>query len=187
MKIFNAFRAPKNEKVSDKTLITNVTVSVISILLCLVTMTTATWALFTDNISSGTNTIQPANYVLTVEVTDPNTTEGVAVASDTNGGYSFVSKTTYKITMTAGGTGSTTGYCAVNVVRGEEEAKTYYTEQIFTVADAEAGKKSVISFTLTFAEATTVYFNPCWGTYSGKYDIVDQGSYTDNMTAWVTA
>lgn len=164
-----SYRVPKDGKVSDKTFLHSITVSILSILLCMVILSSVTWAWFSESTSSSSNTITAANYELTITV--KNSSEGPQKAVGEVLTFTATEGSTYEITLTATGSAST-GFCVITV-NGQE----YYTDQIFTQAtqttDTEGStspKLTKASFTLSFTKETQVTLTPRWGSYVAKDD-----------------
>ena len=138
----------KNEKITEKAFSQSITISVLSILLCVVTLCSVTWAWHSEDVTSSYNNMQSASCYVSVSVTSGN-----APVEPTDGKYTFYKGQAYTIKLTATGTAET-AYCILNI-----NGKDYYTEQIQIIGEIE--------FTLQFLDETTVAeILPCWGTSS---------------------
>lgn len=127
---------------------------VLGIGVCCFCLVGGTYAWYSASIATPTQTLQSANYDITVKITDSGS---VAVTPESDGGYSLNADISYTVTLTATGT-ATTGYCKITV--GDTES---YTGQIKQGATVE--------FTLTPAANGTYFFKAVWGTYAGNPDI----------------
>ncbi len=147
--IFNSDK----ERLTDRAFKQSITISVVGILLCMIALCSATWAWFSEEVSSSSSTIITGNCTVTVSVMN---SEGViAPKADTTGTYTFEADKSYQIIITSTGSAQSS-YCKF-VINGQE----YYTEQISTT---EPNNK--ISFTLTFDKQTDVEIITRWGTSS---------------------
>ena len=153
-----SFFSTNEEKISDKAFRTGVVVSLISIVLCIVFLCSASYAWFSTNTSSGQNLLQGGSFDLDVAVTDG---EGalVPVTKNDNGTQFCVLDAgayTVALSMTADST-ATKGYCDVKV--GDLDAV-----QTATVSSDPAIGVSVLSFVLAVdGDGTIVLFTPKWG------------------------
>lgn len=142
----------KQDKLTEKAFMQSIAVSVISILLCVVALCSVTWAWFSEDVSSSSNTIKTGNCTVTVSVRNSETE--IKPNADTSGIYSFEAGKFYEIIITSTGSAESS-YCKF-VISGKE----YYTEQIST-----KDPYNTISFTLTFDTQTDVEIITRWGTY----------------------
>lgn len=170
-KLFEAFRVPKSEKISDKTFMFNIVACMAGIVICLSSLTAVTWAWFGGSVSSSSNTIQTARYDMSIKVYDGDNKE---VLPNASAGYQYLlsADTEYTVTLKGAGTGS--GYCRITDNKNAE--KIYYTSQVRS-SDTEA-----TVFTLKFTEATVINILPCWGTYIGaeeSRDLMGGGEYVN--------
>ncbi len=131
--------------------------SILGIILCAVCLMGSTWAWFTATQSTGTQTIQAANYEVSA-VIKLNDTEIAA----NNGTYTLAAGT-YTVTLTASGD-ATTGYCVLDF--STEKA---YTEQI--------PKGTSITLTLNMNDPATLEITAVWGTYAGDGKISAEYTY----------
>ena len=174
------FGVRDGENISEKVLLTRLTVGVSLILMCLIAMSVSAFAFFSADQSSKINTIKPAHFDAEVVVTNLNG-EQMAVYPLTNGnrGYfvNLMGETAYRVTVTNSGD-TTTGFCVLSAEGGDG---VYHTHQLWK--DEGLGNKS-ISFDVKLTEGSTLYILPHWGT-SSHYDAyknqgVDSKYYIDN-------
>ena len=153
--------ASNDDKLTEKAFMQSIAVSVFGILLCIIALTTATWAWFSDSVSSASNSIQSAYCDVSVSVT---TGDGPVTAD--NGIYSFNPEIDYIITITATGTAKN-AYCILKI-----NGTDYYTENIPT-------PETNFTFTLRFRQETKVQVIPRWGTTVQEEKIFADGvTYT---------
>lgn len=161
---FRTFVIPKEGKVSDKTFTYNIVLGIVGILLCLTTLTAATWAWFGSSITANNNTIKAGMFSVDVTVSQNDT----AISADENGEYTLNSGS-YSITLEGQGDVST-GYCTVTLTEADSESSkvSKHTQQVFTseFANSAEGKVSEISFDLLIKNCDNVKLTiePCWGT-----------------------
>lgn len=165
-KILQILIVPKDGRVSDKTLIYNIVAGVIGILLCLTSLTAATWAWFGSSVTAQNNSIKAGQYNVSVSVVENGVTETRATLSaNANNIYILEAGRTYRVTLAGHGNAST-GYCSVKLTGCSD---TVHTQQIYTpeYADAQAGKVAEVSFELYISEELTegveLSVIPCWG------------------------
>lgn len=160
----------KNSNLTDKAFMHSITVSVISILFCLIALCSATFAWFNQEIKSTDNSIKSGNCTVTVIVTEAGN-ESAVLTPDSNGTYKLLGGTEYNISISAVGTVKSS-YCLFLISTDE-----YYTEQIST-----SEPENKISFTLKFANTTDIEIITRWGTYHISNDaraFYDGKSYID--------
>lgn len=154
----------KPDKLTDKAFSRLMLISILSILICITCLCSATWAWFGADSSVDGNTVSSGQFDLEISVTNANG-ETVTLAKNAVGQtvYTFESAGVYVITLcTTKDTTVTKGFCTMNV-----SSNTYYTDSIF----AEAAP---FTFTVDVkADGTTVTFSPAWGIPSAK-DLVEQ-------------
>lgn len=159
----------KDTTITEKVFSQSILASVMSILLCLVALCSMTYAWFSEDVTSSSNTIKTGNCTVTVSVMNEETK--IDPKADTSDIYSFEADESYQITISATGS-ATSSYC-VFVIGGKE----YYTEQIST-----RNTDNTISFTLTFDAPTEVEIITRWGTYhipNDARDFYNGKSYTN--------
>lgn len=160
----------RDEKITDKAFKKSITISVVSILLCIVALCSTTWAWFSQEVASSHNSIKSANCNVSVSVTSAG-----APVDAVDGKYTFVKDAAYEIKMTATGTAKT-AYCVLNI-----GGTNYYTVQIPTDA---ASIQNSITFTLQFsADTTAVEIFSRWGTSSQEQRHFADGLYYLDLVA----
>ena len=148
----------KNKKMTDKTFSQGMIISLVSVLLCIVALCSASYAWFSAKTSSGQNLLQGSSFALDVTVTDGAGNE-LSVTDNQDGTLTYVlgAAGDYQVTlrMSAQAT-ATKGYCGI-VVGGEEKRTSSISR------DSEIGVDPFV-FTLTATEnGTSVTFMPKWG------------------------
>ena len=151
-KIKELFIGSKQNKLTEKGFTQSITVSVISILLCIIALCSVSWAWFSENVTSSLNTIKTGNCTVTVSVIHDG--EEFGPNAGTSGMYTFEASESYQITITSTGSAESS-YCKL-VIGGQD----FYTEQVST-----SEPNNTISFTLAFDAPTEVEIITRWGTY----------------------
>lgn len=147
MHIYNFFfnRSQRGEKKRGDGLFHLLAPSVIGALLCVVCLCGASWAWFSAYTSTGETVIKSSEYNITAAVRD---SENSPVEVKNNA--CTVADGVYKVTLTAKGSQSATGYCRVEI-----GGKIYYTEQITAVGS--------FTFTIKTTGSSDVKFVSKWG------------------------
>ena len=135
---------PKDKHISTKVFTTHVVLSVISVLACTLAMFASSYAWFSMEISSDSNTIAAANYDLVVE--GPATVQEVSAYEFT---ANLATDDIHVYTLYYDGTAKH-GFCAVHV-----DGETYYTKEI--------GPDEHLTLAVRAADETTIAFQPMWG------------------------
>ena len=159
----------KDEKITEKAFSQSLIISVVSILLCLVALCSVTWAWFSEDVTSSSNTIKTGNCTVTVSVIHDG--EEFGPNAGTSGMYTFEASESYQITITSTGSAESS-YCKL-VIGGQD----FYTEQVST-----SEQNNTISFTLAFDAPTEVEIITRWGTYhipNDARDFYSGKSYTN--------
>lgn len=158
----------KKDDLADKTFMQSITVSILGMVLCMVALCSMTWAWFSADISSNSNSIKSATCNLTILIGD------VAISDDT---FTFVKEKEYTVKMIAEGTANS-AYCIL-----KSDGNSYYTVQIPMSADEEqrAVLPNYIIFNLKFSNDTTVEFTKRWGRSSRDERELDDGRYYFNF------
>ena len=153
------FYIPKYGKMSEKAFLSNITLSIIGIVLCLSTMALTAYAYFSWSLTTPTQTIQAGFYdcAVTIQAMEE---DGVTVQSDVDqitlegdeinlepGHYQILIEKTQDST-------ASTGFCVITVSGTE-----YHTVQIDE-------KNPSLRFVLVLQETVKVSFVPHWGTSS---------------------
>lgn len=147
MHIYNFFfnRSQRGEKKRGDGLFHLLAPSVIGALLCVVCLCGASWAWFSAYTSTGETVIKSSEYNITAAVRD---SENSPVEVKNNA--CTVADGVYKVTLSAKGSQSATGYCRVEI-----GGKIYYTEQITAVGS--------FTFTIKTTGSSDVEFVSKWG------------------------
>ncbi len=152
----------KPDKLTDKAFSRLMLTSVLSILVCIVCVCSATWAWFSADTSSSGNKLATGKFDLTVSVTDESsvvTTLAENAVGKTVYTFENVGVYTLKLKMTDDTT-VTKGFCTLVV--GDD---TYYTASINAETDP-------FTFTIDVKEAgVTVMFSPAWGYPSAEEQV----------------
>lgn len=156
----------KKDPLTEKAFLRSVVISVISVIFCMVALSSATWAWFRAEVSSAANTILTGSYELSVSVTDGSAPLAFDRTPEGYYRYALAQGGSYTVTLSSDGTGSN-GYC--RILTG---GRTYYTGLV-TVGDAQANP---CSFSITVSEDADVLFDLRWGTYSGENDVSAGGT-----------
>lgn len=176
-KILDNITSPEKGEVSHKAISFNLIACMVGVMLCIVSLTAATWAWFGNSISSPVNSVQTGVYTLDItvfDIKDPaDANDDVILLPNSDGSYSFDALTEYTVTLMAKGNVST-GYCAI-VFASHPDMK-LHTSQIFT-DESDSDPKS-ITFSLTVSSDESVRFESWWGTFaSPERDVVAGGDY----------
>ena len=142
-----------DEKLTDKAFSHSLIVSVISIVLCLVVLCSATYAWFVSETASASNTLMSGSFDLEVSINNGS----VPVTEDQNGVWSCTllpGSYTVSLTRVAGSTSN--GYCYVTVGTGSAQPTA-------TVIENTTAGEPDFTFTITVTEETDVKLEPWWG------------------------
>lgn len=151
--------------------------SLLSIVACMVLLGGSTWAYFIATLPQTDHKIEAANYDILVDVSfiEEGQDKKVVPLSEDSQTYSFETKKTYTVTLTAQGS-ATTGY-GILLVKTNSESKEdkYYTNQI--------SQGENMTFFLISNQDITCSFVPSWGTYSGSPSISNGEIFEINSSA----
>ena len=156
----------KDEKITEKAFSQSLIISVVSILLCIVALCSVTYAWFTGETTSGSNTLMSGSF--DVKITVSELVDGVASAtaieakSNNEGKYTYKLQTgTYEISLALTEDSTVKGHCVVTI--GND---TQHTDAIIgtNTANVEnAATTDPFKFKITVTEETTVILEPRWG------------------------
>ena len=161
-------RETRDEKATEKALISRAAMLVVVVVGCLAAMCLTAYAYFTCNITSDTNTLHAAKFEANVsiqliendqviETIDPQKTgTWTYAASGLQVGKSY----TVTVSPAQGNTAST-GYVAV-MAGGCRDI--YHTQQLGADTTAPNGNRQNVTFKLMITDATVVAFEARWGT-----------------------
>lgn len=156
------FYKPKHlaEKEQNDGLLDMLAPSLLGICICCVCLVSLSYAWFTADVQSKPSTLTAASYEISVSITGGNQTYSEVTGN--SGTYSLKGGNTYTVKLTATGTAST-GYCVIK--SGDQK---WYTDQI--------SEYKPLTFTITPSEDAEFTFEACWGTYSDKADVNNNGA-----------
>ena len=164
--------AKKVKSLSEKAFLQGIITCVLCILLSIVGFSSATWAWLTVSIGSANTTIQPSDYVLTIEIHDSN--GDLLNYTDEYGRCKYVlaADETYTVTLKALGT-SGNGY-AIMFTEGITDY--LYTNLISINGDEE--NTNPMTFTIVTESVATVSFDLRWGKGISNFDITNGDTVT---------
>jgi hypothetical protein len=154
------------DKSIEKAFKQNLFISVVGIILCMIVLSSTTWAWFTADISSADNTIKSAYC----DVAPSVECGGVPVESR-DGIYELLGGVQYDFTISASGTADS-AYCILRI-----DGNDYYTVQIPT-----REPDNCITFSLQFTDATEVEVITRWGTSSKTERAIHDGILYIDLT-----
>ena len=147
----------KDEKITEKAFLQSLIISVVSILLCIVALCSVTYAWFTDEMTSGSNTLMSGFFDVTVNIvkTDDNAATASEAVMLENGKYTLTEAGTYTVTLTPTNETTVKGYCIVTV-NGKDEYRTKVIVCEKAINEVYTESNAPFSFTITTDEANTV-------------------------------
>ena len=156
----------KDEKITEKAFSQSLIISVVSILLCIVALSSVTYAWFTGETTSGSNALMSGSF--DVKITVSKLEDGVASAnaieaeSNNEGKYTYkLLPGTYEISLALTEDSTVKGHCVVTI--GND---TQHTDAIIgaNTANVEnAAMTDPFKFKITVTAETTVFLEPRWG------------------------
>lgn len=156
----------KDEKITEKAFSQSLIISVVSILLCIVALSSVTYAWFTGETTSGSNTLMSGSF--DVKITVSKLEDGVASAnaieaeSNNEGKYTYkLLPGTYEISLALTEDSTVKGHCVVTI-----GIDTQHTDAIIgaNTANVEnAAMTDPFKFKITVTAETTVFLEPRWG------------------------
>lgn len=173
-KLYNEFlHVSKDEKITDKVIVTRMTLTVILIIACLFAMGISAYAYFGHGVASS-SVIQSGNFETLLSIKNLDTDLSVDI-SDVNSVTKSATLEAGKYVVTIEKLGSaSTGFCVISAENGGNVK--YYTQQLGKDVSAQDGKTYSITFTIEVAETTTVRFTSTWGTSPYYADYVESGT-----------
>lgn len=157
--------ANEEEALTDSVFLKKVIISVVTILICITALCSATYALFSEDVSAGQNNIVSGNFDLAFSAEGAGGT--VAVSETPEGKYTCTLTVpgTYTFTLAASADSTATkGYCLVTA-----DGTTYRTAPVYREEGGE------LTFTVTTHEiGVKLIFTPIWG-ISAHEDIGNGG------------
>ena len=154
----------KDEKITEKAFSQSLLISVLSILLCIVALCSMTYAWFTGETASSSNTLTSGSF--DVEVNIVKAEDVAATASEAvvfaDGKYTLTTPGTYTVTLKPTADATVKGYCTVTI-----DDSVYKTEVILDedmVDEIYTAKTSPLQFTIVTEKADTVVkLESYWG------------------------
>ena len=178
--------AMERAEASEKAFSHNLAVSVISILFCIVALCSITYAWFTEESTSGGNTLTAATFSLDVSVNPADASLQAQALDGGRIGYTLTGAGTYEIALTLTDTSTATkGFCDVKI-DGQDAA--WQTEVVYK-DEANGSRQCVFKITTT-QEETVLLFTPKWGLpaeselYNGCEYTVIEGKITQNQVSY---
>ena len=143
----------KDEKITEKAFSQSLIISVVSILLCIVALCSMTYAWFTAETTSSSNTLTSGSFDVTVDIVK---TEGEVSTVDNavefeNGKYKLTEAGTYIVTLAPTDGTTVKGYCVVTI--NEETSKSQRTSVITN--DKTASNEYTMNAPFKFKIVTT--------------------------------
>lgn len=156
-----------DEKISEKAFSQSIIISIVSILLCIVMLCSLTYAWFTSETSSGSNTLMSGTFDVTINVykviDGVATTSTIEAESNSEGMYSYTLEPgTYEISLTLTDGSTVKGHCIVTI--GNTVAQ--HTAAIVGTNTANIENEHItdpFTFQIKVTENTTVTLEPRWG------------------------
>ena len=171
-KLYNEFfYIPKHGKIREKVMLTRIAMTITIMVICLAAMSITAYAYFLHNVTSGSNTIQAANFEANVLITITNSNNDlVAVTKDGKVQTTTLDVGEYTVLLTKdkGTSTATTGFCIITI--GDTD---YFTQQIGNdVGRGITDGSASVEFTLKVSSATKIEILSHWGTskYYGYKD-----------------
>ena len=175
----------KDEKITEKAFSQSLIISVVSILLCIVALCSVTYAWFTGETTSGSNTLMSGSF--DVKITISELVDGVASAnaieaeSNNEGKYTYkLQPGTYEISLALTEDSTVKGHCVVTI--GND---TQHTDAIIGTNTANVENATMtdpFKFKITVTEDTTIILEPRWGVVIGP-DIENGSTYSASQSS----
>lgn len=148
------------ENLSEKAFMQGIATCVFSIILCLIALCSVTWAWFSTDLSSASNTIQTGTYRLNIELTGDESMPSIIASQESQTSCTYdLTAGTYQIQLAVESNSVKKGYCKITIGKTD-----FYTEAILL-------NDEPFSITLTMKESSSVTFEWHWGIYSGEPDV----------------
>ena len=175
----------KDKKITEKAFSQSLIISVVSILLCIVALCSVTYAWFTGETTSGSNTLMSGSF--DVKITISELVDGVASAnaieaeSNNEGKYTYkLQPGTYEISLALTEDSTVKGHCVVTI--GND---TQHTDAIIGTNTANVENATMtdpFKFKITVTEDTTIILEPRWGVVIGP-DIENGSTYSASQSS----
>ena len=165
------FCVPADGKVSEKTMMRRIALSIAVAVICMGAMSISAYAFVTWNVTSGVNVIKSAHFDM--KIVNNQTLDSLDEAkrcyklvADENENTTFVFTLSYDIQCDAtAGFGKVIFYCDENM-NDSSYIDTYYTKPIKAAGDTQR----IVEIVVPAGKTAYVEFVPEWGTYSGTGD-----------------
>ena len=161
----NSTENQKQDKLSDKAFSQSLTISIFSILLCIVLLCSLTFAWFNQDVSSPSNTLEAGQFLVDIVVVDSSST--APVGSEKNGVWTYALETadTYTVTITVSEQATAKGYCEVSLNGGELLSTVHLIGENYK-GNVTGERTKTIKFTVTHEDgenAGSLVIAPHWG------------------------
>ena len=178
--IFNIIFSVDRKKLTEKAFTRSIAMSVFGIVFCMIALCSTTWAWYSKNIYSTSNTVYAANCDMSVFVQKIDG-ENFSNVEKSVGRYQLEKDVKYKISLKA--VGSANSAYAIIKYKGD----LYYTDQFEVFSDSSTAEE--FTFILSFSEENiSIEIYPCWGTSSrGIRDVYNGESYSNLQKTQKTA
>ena len=154
-----------DEKISEKAFSQSLLISVVSILICIVALCSATYAWFSGDVQSNTNNIKAGHFsvnVVSVIRTDDETSNASenTILPNTSGVYTLESGT-YTITLRPTDETTVKGHCVITINGNEYRTDVIVNEN--TVSESYPTANSPFVFQIKLSEESTIEIESKWG------------------------
>lgn len=156
-----------NEKITEKAFSQSIIISVVSILLCIFMLCSLTYAWFTSETSSSSNTLMSGSFDVTINVSkvvdNEATASTIEAESNNDGEFSYTLEPgTHEISLRLTEGSTVKGHCIVTI----GNAVAQHTAAIIGTNTANVENEDItdpFTFQITVTEDTTVTLEPRWG------------------------
>ncbi|MBQ9805312.1 MAG: hypothetical protein IJW49_02220 [Clostridia bacterium] len=160
----------KDEKITEKAFSQSLIISVVSILLCLVALCSMTYAWFTSETSSSSNTLMSGSFDVTIAVSkienNVATASTVELEEDPTQAGRYIctlENGTYEISLTLTPGSTVKGHCVVTINGGEEQHTAAIIGENTANVDETVMETNPFKFKITVTGTTKVTLEPRWG------------------------
>ena len=166
----------KDGKISEKTFSQTMIISVVSILLCIVVLCSLTYAWFTTESKSNSNTLVSGTFDVVISVKNEH---AIPVEPESNSDNKYVYRLqpgTYEITLKLTESSTVKGHCVVNIGNGPD----LHTAAIIGTNTANVDTAEItdpFTFKIVVTENTTLTLTPRWS-IAADPDIANNSTYT---------
>lgn len=175
----------KDEKITEKAFSQSLIISVVSILLCIVALCSVTYAWFTGETTSGSNTLMSGSFdvKITVSKLEDGVASANAIEAESNNEGKYIYKLlpgTYEISLALTEDSTVKGHCVVTI--GND---TQHTDAIIGTNTANVENATMtdpFKFKITVTEDTTIILEPRWGVVV-EPDIENGSTYSASQSS----